>query len=58
MRYIVSILLAIILIQMNFYVLANMNNAEYSFGTATIIGIIVGIFVILLGEFTTSEEEA
>ena len=56
MRFIISILVAMVLTHMAFYVLANMNNAEYSMNTATIVGVIVGILAILAGETTVSEK--
>ncbi|MFA8439145.1 DUF2929 family protein [Pueribacillus sp. YX66] len=58
MRYLMSILISIILMQMAFYVLANMNGATYSFTTATIIGVISGILAIIIGESTVFEEDA
>ncbi len=58
MRYIISIVIAIVLMQMAYYVLANMNEATYSFTTATIVGIIVGVLAIAIGESTVSEEDA
>lgn len=58
MRYIISIVIAIVLMQMAYYVLANMNEATYSFTIATIVGIIVGVLAIAIGESTVSEEDA
>lgn len=58
MRFIISILVAMVLTHMAFYVLANMNNADYSMNTATIVGVIVGILAILAGETTVSEQDA
>lgn len=57
MRYIISILVAILLVHMAFYVLANMNSVEYSLTTATIIGAIVGVLAIVAGETTVSKDD-
>lgn len=58
MRYIISVLVSIILMQMAFYVLGNMSDATYSFTTATIVGVIFGILAIIIGESTVFEENA
>ena len=58
MRYIISIVVAMLLIHMAFYVLANMNGADYSLTTATIVGAIAGVLAILVGETTVSENDA
>jgi len=57
MRYIISILVAMLLVHMAFYVLANMNGVEYNLTTATVVGAIVGVLAILAGESTVSEND-
>ena len=57
MRYIMSIIVAIVLMQMAYYVLANMTDTNYSFAAALIVGAITGILAVLIGESTVSEED-
>ena len=58
MRYVWTIIVSFLLIQMIFYVLGSMNAAEYSFGTASIVSLIVSVFVFLIGDqlIPSSEE--
>lgn len=55
MRYIWAIIWSLLLFQMIFYVLANMNGAEYSIGTAIFMGLVVAAFVVILAETTISD---
>lgn len=52
-----SIIVAIVLMQMAYYVLANMTDTNYSFSAALIVGAITGILAVLIGESTVSEED-
>lgn len=43
---------------MAYYVLANMEGAAYDFSASTIVGAIVGVLAIAIGETTVSESDA
>lgn len=48
MRYILTLLWAVILTNMTYYILGAMSGIAYSFQTASILGLVIGIFIILL----------
>lgn len=58
MRYIMTFIVSIALMQMAFYVLGNMGDAGYTFLTATVVGVIFAILALMIGESTVPDTES
>ncbi|WP_408010694.1 YjzD family protein [Pseudalkalibacillus sp. A8] len=56
MRYIWTIIWALLLSNMAFYVLSSMQGGEYSFGLASGIGLVFALFVFVLGDAGIKDE--
>ncbi|MGP4082206.1 YjzD family protein [Bacillus sp. Marseille-Q3570] len=56
MRYIWTIIWALLLSNMAFYVLSSMQGGHYSFGLASVIGLIFSVFVFVLGDAGIKDE--
>lgn len=58
MRFIMTFIVSFLLMQMAFYVLGNMSGADYSFATATVVGLIMSVLVLIIGEGLIPNEES
>ncbi|WP_349410242.1 YjzD family protein [Pseudalkalibacillus sp. SCS-8] len=58
MRYIWTIIWALLLSNMAFYVLSSMQGGEYSLLLASVIGLIFSVFVFILGDAGIQDETA
>lgn len=58
MRFIMTFIVAFLLMQMAFYVLGNMSSADYTFSTATVVGLVMAVLVIIIGEGIIPDQES